>query len=431
MEEVDFLWECALIKSDSNSTHFMVPGILDEPKNFLKREKNATLQNYSIYPPCRVEEYPKCHPLSISVTEIRGNGVLDTIGGEIWEACLLLSAYILLYPKSFMKSSVLELGSGLGLPGLLVAELQSYVNSQVRREVCLSDNDPRCVESLVQLIQTRYNNTVYEDRAIISEDSDEIEGRISRSKLSVIDLDWSFYVPISRSATNITEDFDSFQQEALNVLSNAEHLKAEDTLVNENRFQILMGSALCYSPYHICLADTLKHFLDGACEEIIIIQIGDRAGFSLMLDRLSFLQIEYTIEEVSEEIYDAAQLIGQNQSISLDTASASMAHNSCLFVAPSYDEGEVRTKKKFHFPTKLVQSAIAACRAVTVDTRAVSCNYSGDPDISTILPSASDIVVTDQISVDTTHSIPVLSDSTTRNLIKTDRESFKILKIKK
>ena len=426
MDDDDFLWECALLERNGDSTHFMVPGILDEPKNFLKMDPTP-LESYTTSRPCRADEVLESIVLSISVTEIRGNGVLDTIGGEIWEACLLLSAYILLHPQSFMMSSVLELGSGLGLPGLLVAELQSLIHCQFGREVCLSDNDPRCVESLVQLIQRRYDISVHEDCRMSLTDSDLIRKGSCRNSLSVIDLDWSSYVPTSSSSSSsavLTEDFT--EHEELDILTcAATHFKLDHKLVDRGRFEVLMGSALCYSPYHICLADTLKHFLEGSCEEIVIIQIGDRAGFSQLLERLTFLHIQYTIEEVSEEIYNTAQLIEQNQFISSDTTSVSKERNCSSSVTPTCDEGEVRTKKKFHFPSHLVQAAIGACRSVS-SSEIASSDDSFAHDTSTVRSCAPYNVAEDTLLHDTTVSFPV-----TRNLVKTDRRSFIILKIKK
>ena len=421
MDEDDFLWECALLERNGDSTHFMVPGILDEPKNFLKVVPNP--QYYTTSCRCRANEVLESVLLSVSVTEIRGNGVLDTIGGEVWEACLLLSAYILLYPQSFMKSSVLELGSGLGLPGLLVAELQSLIRCQFQREVCLSDNDPRCVESLVQLIQRRYDTSVLDDYPVSHTGSDLNRADICTNMLSVIDLDWSSYVRTTSSSSAVfTEDFT--EHEELNILTRAAtHRKLDHKLVDNGRFKLLMGSALCYSPYHICLADTLKHFLEGSCDEIIIIQIGDRAGFSQLLERLTFFDIPYTVEEVSEEIYETAQLIEQNQFISSDTTSVSKERKFRSTTTPAYDEGEVRINKKFHFPSHLVQAAVIACRSVL---KTASSDDFFALDTSVVRSYAPYSVEQDALLHDTTAPFQV-----TRNLIKTDRRSFIILKIKK
>jgi predicted nicotinamide N-methyase len=386
MEDNDFLWECALIPTDVNSTLFLVPGILDEPKNFLPNER---LLKCTTFLPERSGDDLKMETLSISVVEIRGNGVLDTVGGEIWEASLLLCAYILLHPQLFIHTSVLELGSGLGLPGFLLAELQSLVASEHEREVCLSDNDPRCVENLMNLVQQHYGG----ETSNLIHSSNE-NGKVGiRVQLSAIDLDWSAYVKQSNFLAGDIND------EAAIGLSDSQEI----TLSNQ-RFQVLMGSALCYSPYHICLADTVKHFLDGDCNEVVIIQIGDRAGFDLFLIRLASLEVTYTIEEVSSSIYETAQMIGESQCLT--------AHSESDSSALSHDEGEVRIEKKFFFPPDIVRAAISCSRARNLRQQ-ISFTCFDD---------------------ETHHSgdlyLGLTTSAISRNLIKTDRESFKLVRVK-
>ena len=51
--------------------------------------------------------------------------MLDIIGGELWDASYLICAYILMSEgDDLIRNSVLELGSGLGLPSLLIAKLK-------------------------------------------------------------------------------------------------------------------------------------------------------------------------------------------------------------------------------------------------------------------------------------------------------------------
>jgi hypothetical protein len=142
------------------------------------------------------------------------------------------------------------------------------------------------------------------------------------------------------------------------------------------------------------LADTIKHFLDGSCKEVIIIQIGDRAGFSLMLTRLEYLGIKYTVEVVSEEIYDTAQQIGQKQSGSLHSVGADYTN---------YHEGEVRFEKTFQFNSDMIQSAIDRCEMEEPNGPMDSCYP--------------DTLIT-----------PTMKASRT-NLIKTNRESFVLLRV--
>ena len=396
-----------MLDKDRNSTLFMVPGPQDEPKHFLGSDKYRDLE-YSTLVPSRCSESVFNLELSIAVVEIRGNGVLDTVGGEIWEACLLLCAFILLYPNLFVQNSVLELGSGLGLPGLLVTELQSLVKSPFMREVCLSDNDPRCVESLIQLIQGSHWALDVGGKELLPESNCE-------NKLTVIDMDWSSYVIHNINPSDLSTDKNASDCDLDSSVADTDqdvHVDGESNMLSKERFQILMGSALCYSPYHICLADTVKHFLDGSCEEVIVIQISDRAGYSLLLDRLSFLNVEYTVEEVSEEIYETAQLIGQNQCIGL-SSSSSASSSARSHSTRGADEGEVRLEKKFTFPSHLVQSAVNSCRAAT---------HSG---------IEVDSAVTTESACGGSLNTSVGATTVTDRLISTDRESFKILRARK
>ena len=253
----------------------------------------------------------------------------------------------------------------------------------------MSDNDPRCVENLMNLVQRRYgegtSNLIHSSNA---------NGEIAyRSLLSAIDLDWSAYVKQSKllQAFSNDEAVVGFSDSIENVLSN-------------QRFQVLMGSALCYSPYHICLADTVKHFLDGDCNEVVIIQIGDRAGFDLFLIRLTSLEVTYTIEEVSLSIYETAQMIGQSQCIT--------AHSETDSSVFSSDEGEVRIEKKFFFPPDIVRAAISSCRADSLTNQIEIPRFEHESHASS------------------DSYLGLTTSSVSRNLIKTDRESFKLVRIR-
>ena len=395
MEDDDFLWQCALQEVVSDSTHFLVPGILDEPKKFLVSRKHGEPLSSTALLPSRFNTLLEDIEISVGVIEIRGNGVLDTIGGEIWEASLLLCAFILLYPNQFIHNSVLELGSGLGLPGLLIAELQSFVGSLSEREICLSDNDPRCVENLADLIRRRY--TVHEDYFAEETRKSNLPDFSScqESSVSVVDLDWTSYV--SKVSSLATSDTSSAHMSSLTGSAERE------SMLDSQRFQYVIGSALCYSPYHVCLADTVQHFLDGACEEVIVIQIGDRAGFNLFLNRLNLLRISYSIEEIPEVVYITAQSIGESQSVNVDNA----RHLSAF---ASFDEGEVRLEKTFFFPNNLVRNAIARSRECT----------------SCFLDIDEEALFRENICSSISGNVGNIKS----NLIRTDRESFKIVRAK-
>lgn len=52
-----------------------------------------------------------------------------------------------------------------------------------------------------------------------------------------------------------------------------------------------------------------RHFLSGSCKEAVVIQIRDRPGFSLLLDRLSSLGLCSEVIDLSDEIVDMARRI--------------------------------------------------------------------------------------------------------------------------
>ena len=395
MEDDDFLWQCALQEVVSDSTHFLVPGILDEPKKFLVSRKHGEPLSSTALLPSRFNTLLEDIEISVGVIEIRGNGVLDTIGGEIWEASLLLCAFILLYPNQFIHNSVLELGSGLGLPGLLIAELQSFVGSLSEREICLSDNDPRCVENLADLIRRRY--TVHEDYFAEETRKSNLPDFSScqESSVSVVDLDWTSYV--SKVSSLATSDTSSAHMSSLTGSAERE------SMLDSQRFQYVIGSALCYSPYHVCLADTVQHFLDGACEEVIVIQIGDRAGFNLFLNRLNLLRISYSIEDVPEIVYSCAQSIGETQSVNVDNDRLHSAY-------ANFDEGEIRLEKTFFFPNNLVRNAISESR----DSSECVCNIDES------------VLFSDHIGSNNSE----INSKIKNNLIRTDRELFKLVRAK-
>jgi len=118
----DFLWDCAL-QSQNSSRLDIVPDYEDDMRHFcVDNERNADLgATFQLSTTNRSEQ----QEINICITESRGNGVLDIIGGELWEGSLLLCVYILQHQQVFLRPDVLELGSGVGLPGLLLAQLKA------------------------------------------------------------------------------------------------------------------------------------------------------------------------------------------------------------------------------------------------------------------------------------------------------------------
>lgn len=250
----DFLWNCALDFNSGTDTTWIVPD-----------DTQLTASNFKDFScSVRVEPFLKI-PFELKVNEIRDFGIFDTIGGEVWEAAYLLCAFVLLNPQlGFLKSNVLEIGSGIGLPGLLLGELKRRGVGNCG-DITLTDNDSDVLRNLQTSISNQFSNS--------------ISGLINFN-VNAKFLDWNC---IS------TEQGCNFDM--LNFINN----------------EIIMGSALCYAPSHRVLADVIKYLIERKCEEVVIIQIGDRAGFSEFLLRLRTLQVVYSLEEVSREVYEAAQ----------------------------------------------------------------------------------------------------------------------------
>ena len=58
----------------------------------------------------------------------------------------------------------------------------------------------------------------------------------------------------------------------------------------------------------------------GQCQQVVIIQMRDREGFPEFLNNLSTMALPYCVEEISDELYDAAQEIEGNNSANISTS---------------------------------------------------------------------------------------------------------------
>ena len=163
----------------------------------------------------------------IVLIETRDFGILDLFGGEVWEASLLLSAYLIKYKAKYVNKRVLELGSGIGLPGLLLAELMLLKDSNSSsRSITLSDNDPRVIVNLSDAIISQFS---------ISGTCHETNNNNPNLELNVKLLDWRIFD-------------DDLHQASFHGNSLAKNLD----------YDYIIGSALRYLPYHACLANLIK-----------------------------------------------------------------------------------------------------------------------------------------------------------------------------
>lgn len=188
----------------------------------------------------------KLNDIDITIVPIRDNGVLDIIGGELWEACFYLCAYILQRADFFVKSSVLELGAGLGLPGLLLAQLKSLSSSDPscrsiassQMDVCMTDNSLELLEHLSRTV-VRMGASPMATACAAAEVhfSDLLTDHCVT--VGVKHLDWQAYVDISDCDWTLKP-------------------RRPEDLMDSSGWDAIIGSALVYSPAHASVAFVLR-----------------------------------------------------------------------------------------------------------------------------------------------------------------------------
>ncbi|KAJ1392134.1 hypothetical protein B484DRAFT_408550 [Ochromonadaceae sp. CCMP2298] len=261
----DFLWDCAFVHDDRSRSD-IIPDFEDDARHFCAPLRGFPEHSASVsYHQGLRPSLPDSLSVSLSVSESRGDGVLDIIGGELWEGALLLCAYILHNPGLFLASEVLELGSGVGLPGLLLVALKSL--SWAGAGVTLTDNDPRVLAGL--------------QRALA-----QFEQGHSAAAATVTTATAATAATTAAAAAAATATTD-----------------------------VLMGCELCYAPHHApSLAGLLQSCLAAGVREVVVVQMRDREGFRTLLELLSRRGVAYSLEEVSGGLLATAQMIACTRS---------------------------------------------------------------------------------------------------------------------
>lgn len=234
----DFLWDCALQSKDSSRLD-IVPDYEDDMRHFcVDNESNADIgATFQLSPTNHTTVQQE---INICITESRGNGVLDIIGGELWEGALLLCIFILQHQQIFLRPDVLELGSGVGLPGLLLSQLKANNIDLFKSNIgiiTLTDNDPRVVCNL--------NSSVVALPSCHAKPSKTIQETNQPVTLHTRLLDWSIFSSVSDrdvdESTGVTGVLPVVAEEVSNMC------------------EVIMGCELCYAPYHAqCLAQLLR-----------------------------------------------------------------------------------------------------------------------------------------------------------------------------
>lgn len=136
-----------------------------------------------------------------------------------------MCAYLLLNPNiGYLEDSVLELGSGVGLPGLLIGEIKRRHVSLQCGDLHMTDFDPRVLLSLQQSVKRQFQ--------VGCSNYEEKSKKLPKYRIGVRKLDWDDFLVSVPSQEKIISDL----------------LPCE----------IIIGAALCYSPHHTSVADTIK-----------------------------------------------------------------------------------------------------------------------------------------------------------------------------
>eukprot|EP01038_Epipyxis_sp_PR26KG_P011690 gene11690-15652_t len=354
----DFLWKVALVERGTASKEGredIIPDIYElnmvydhKRSNYfsklMEREDSSHYLSTN-----NIQDETQCYKgCTLGILETRSFGLLDFIGGELWEASLLMCSYIINnYNSKFCSTNsqlnhILELGSGVGLPGFLLLWLKLHYPHQSlssavvtdaitssNKSITLSDYDFRALDCLDETINREFK----ENYIIIPNTIDNTFGKnvnqsnnftkASTIKACVRHIDWAVFDPFINSQFKQNYDF--------NI-----------------DYDFIFGSALCYSPHHACLANLIQYYLSHGCQEIVIIQIKDREGVSNLIHRLDLLNVDYEIEEIPSIIYDTAQLI------QCKTSSLINNNINSNFIDINEADHEKNEHKIYRFPSHLL-----------------------------------------------------------------------------
>ena len=166
-------------------------------KNESNKNKEKECQNFQINQQINSKIIQE---IEIKFSEVINDGIFETIGKELWEASLILCCIILKNITKFCFFNVLELGSGLGIPSLLLIILkQRYQIKNSQRslgDVILTDFDDEILFNLTKTIQQQFTNEIIE---IQSQTTFQVQ---------IQKLDWNDYQIEENLDTNIVKNND-------------------------------------------------------------------------------------------------------------------------------------------------------------------------------------------------------------------------------
>ena len=284
MDVNESFWDISFSNPDASGLNDLVP-------NYDAHDSLLDSQDFeALYTVTLSERAQEGGCLSVSVVESREEGVLSRVSTEVWEASLLLSAFLIQDTSLLSEmrgAAVLELGCGCGLAGLVALGASMRAGTPLSRLV-LSDADSAALRGIQKALGHQRDLVI---QPILT---DPAHCPAKGTTLCLQRLDWRDY-PISASPSHERE---------LRPLS-------------ADSVGLIVGSALVYSPAHVVLADVLRlgsiardpailisssHFLKGSCRRAVLLQIHDRPGFALFLLRLEVLTIHNNTPTVLEYI---------------------------------------------------------------------------------------------------------------------------------
>ena len=474
----DFLWASALVyRSEGDNRLDVIPDHEDDMSQFgnIKVRDNAVDGSchadaaVTVMAPLSHVRYRRCvqslstsEDIDIEIVESRGCGVLDIIGGELWQGSLILCAYLLMrVPRRLLlQADVLELGSGVGLPAMLLIALKSLfstvmhdnnhdsddneddksvrsvvMNAMRVGRVVLSDNDSRVINNLRSAVSKQF-----EEEHSSSSHSDDVGCDIRGDDDAVVVPSISSnYVPVAIHRLDWRHCMEvKYTHPQSKLISDSSQLQCdnEDDDRAHAKHRVIIGSELCYSKSHATyLARLIKSHL--LCphkqlryDEVIICQVRDREGFAELLsllddngdddsgdddddDELSN-KIAYIVEEVPEAVFAMGQRIEKKANV-----------YSCCTSDDGSNGGSI-----YRFPAAILQD-IFSC---AYDDSSVMPHQGIDPEVS--LTSLHECSIHHQLEMDESNHHQLVMDeshhssSFRSHLINTDITAFVILRIK-
>ena len=453
----DFLWASALIhRRDGDNRMDVIPDHEDDMSQFGKiGSHDGATDAVAAMVPLSYMRYRRCVQdlstsggIEIEIVESRGCGVLDIIGGELWQGSLVLCAYLLMrVPRCrILQADVLELGSGVGLPAMLLIALKSlfstvmhdndnegeddekvgvrsvHMNDMCLGRVVLSDNDSRVIDNLRSAVSKQFEEQHSDTSDRGDDDVDDVFDVVASSirssyvPVAIHRLDWRHCMEV---------EYTHPQQSKSIYDSNRLYFNGDEEDGAHAKHRMIIGSELCYSKSHATyLARLIKSHL--LCprkqlryDEVIICQVSDREGFAELLallddddddgdgdkddDELSG-KISYIVEEVPEAVFAVGQQIEKKANV----------YSSCI----NDDEGNNRSI--YRFPLAILQGISCA-----YDESSVMPHQGIDPEVS-FTSSLQKGSLHHQLEMDESHHCPDFRSY----LISTDITAFVILRIK-